>query len=266
MRSVACHQKEVLEAARILAQTEGLIAAPETAHGLRLVIDEALRCRESGEARGIAMNYSGHGLLDLGAYEQLLLEGWSTMSLRGSRPLHRCEMGRGAEERWNPSSRYLLMPIDDLRLQEKGLPLYLKLIEEELLRDGILKHPIIVDEGTGVILNGMHRWLALRRLGYTHIPVLLVDYLKNPRIRIGCRRVQRYLEDDKGDILQDRGHPGRAKREPDEPPNNEALLPLHEAPVDRSPPGLPGEGLPEGWLRCIEETTVEECKTNKRMA
>ncbi|MEM2127004.1 MAG: TrpB-like pyridoxal phosphate-dependent enzyme [Candidatus Bathyarchaeia archaeon] len=73
MRSVAYHQNEVFEAARILAQTEGMITAPETAHSLRFVIDEALRCRESGEGKVIAMNYSGHGLLDLGAYEQFLM-------------------------------------------------------------------------------------------------------------------------------------------------------------------------------------------------
>ncbi|MEM0357383.1 MAG: TrpB-like pyridoxal phosphate-dependent enzyme [Candidatus Bathyarchaeia archaeon] len=72
MRSVAYHQTEVFKAAQILAQTEGLITAPETAHSLKFVIDEALRCRETGEKKVIAMNYSGHGLLDLGAYEQFL--------------------------------------------------------------------------------------------------------------------------------------------------------------------------------------------------
>jgi len=72
MRSVAFHQNEVFQAAKILAQTEGLITAPETAHSLKFVIDEALRCRETGERKVIAMNYSGHGLLDLSAYEQFL--------------------------------------------------------------------------------------------------------------------------------------------------------------------------------------------------
>ncbi len=72
MRSVAYHQTEVFQAAQILAQAEGLIIAPETAHSLKFVIDEALRCRKTGEKKVIAMNYSGHGLLDLGAYEQFL--------------------------------------------------------------------------------------------------------------------------------------------------------------------------------------------------
>jgi tryptophan synthase beta chain len=72
VRSVAYSQGEIFEAARLLAQTEGLITAPETAHSLKFVVDEALRCRKTGEKRVIAMNYSGHGLLDLSAYEQYL--------------------------------------------------------------------------------------------------------------------------------------------------------------------------------------------------
>lgn len=71
-RSVAYGQGEVFEAAKLLAQTEGMITAPETAHCLKFVVDEALRCRRTGEKRIIAMNYSGHGLLDLSAYEQFL--------------------------------------------------------------------------------------------------------------------------------------------------------------------------------------------------
>jgi tryptophan synthase beta chain len=71
-RSVAYGQTEVFEAAETLAQTEGMIAAPETAHSLRFVIDEALQCKKSCRKKVIAMNYSGHGLLDLSAYEQFL--------------------------------------------------------------------------------------------------------------------------------------------------------------------------------------------------
>jgi len=72
MRSVAYGQTEIFEAAKMLAQTEGSIIAPETAHSLKHVIDEAIKCRKTGEKKIIAMNYSGHGLLDLTAYEQFL--------------------------------------------------------------------------------------------------------------------------------------------------------------------------------------------------
>lgn len=72
MHSVAYGQTEVFEAARLLAQTEGMITAPETAHSLKFVIDKALECKMTHEKKIIAMNYSGHGLLDLSAYEQFL--------------------------------------------------------------------------------------------------------------------------------------------------------------------------------------------------
>jgi tryptophan synthase beta chain len=71
-RSVAYNQNEVFDAATLLIQSEGLVPAPETAHCLKFVVDEALKCRKTGEEKVIAMNYSGHGLLDLSAYEQYL--------------------------------------------------------------------------------------------------------------------------------------------------------------------------------------------------
>ena len=72
VHSIAYGQTEVFEAARVLAQVEGLIVAPETTHSLKYVVDEALSCKKTGEKKIIAMNYSGHGLLDLTAYEQFL--------------------------------------------------------------------------------------------------------------------------------------------------------------------------------------------------
>jgi len=68
----------------------------------------------------------------------------------------------------------------------------LRLIREEILKDGMLRYPIVVDERTFVILDGMHRWLALKSLGYELIPVILVDGLKNPKIHVGKRRIHRY--------------------------------------------------------------------------
>lgn len=72
MTSVAYSQTEVFEAARILAQTEGMITAPESAHNVRYAIDEALRCKNTGEKKVIAFNNCGHGLLDLQAYDAFL--------------------------------------------------------------------------------------------------------------------------------------------------------------------------------------------------
>lgn len=69
VRSVAYHQNEVFEAGRLFAQVEGMIPAPETAHCIKYIIDEALRCRKTGEKKVLAFNNCGHGLLDFKAYE-----------------------------------------------------------------------------------------------------------------------------------------------------------------------------------------------------
>jgi len=87
------------------------------------------------------------------------------------------------------------LPIDELKPHEEGSPLYLELLRQEILRDGILKYPIIADEKTHVILDGMHRWLALKSLGYMLIPVILVDAFQNPKIRVGRKRIHRYISD-----------------------------------------------------------------------
>ncbi|MDA4115284.1 MAG: TrpB-like pyridoxal phosphate-dependent enzyme [Thaumarchaeota archaeon] len=80
MRSVAFSQTEVFEAAVTFARTEGIIPAPESAHEIKFVIDEAIRCREKNESKVIVFNNSGHGLLDLSAYQSYLdkkLEDWA---------------------------------------------------------------------------------------------------------------------------------------------------------------------------------------------
>ena len=72
MEAVAYPQGKVFEAAIQFARTQGTIPAPETAHAIRAAIDEALAAKEAGEERVILFNYSGHGLLDLGAYDDYL--------------------------------------------------------------------------------------------------------------------------------------------------------------------------------------------------
>ena len=69
MEAVAYQQGKVFEAAIQFARSQGTIPAPETSHAIRAAIDEALAAKEAGEERVILFNYSGHGLLDLGAYD-----------------------------------------------------------------------------------------------------------------------------------------------------------------------------------------------------
>ncbi len=68
----AYHQLSTFEAAITYARTEGMLPAPETAHALRAAIDEAVKCKQTGEAKCILVNYSGHGFFDLSAYERYL--------------------------------------------------------------------------------------------------------------------------------------------------------------------------------------------------
>ncbi len=72
MRAAAYPQGKVFDAAVQFARTEGTIPAPETAHAIRAVIDEALAAKETGREEAILFSYSGHGLLDLGAYDDYL--------------------------------------------------------------------------------------------------------------------------------------------------------------------------------------------------
>ena len=65
-------QNPVFDAARLFAQTEGIVPAPETAHAIKAAVDEAIRCRETKEAKCIVFNYSGHGHFDLAAYDAYL--------------------------------------------------------------------------------------------------------------------------------------------------------------------------------------------------
>jgi tryptophan synthase beta chain len=68
----AYHQRPVFEAAVLFAKTEGTIPAPETSHAIKAAIDEAIRCRETGEEKVILFNFSGHGHFDLAAYDKYL--------------------------------------------------------------------------------------------------------------------------------------------------------------------------------------------------
>ena len=72
MEAMAYPQGKVFDAAVQWARTQGTIPAPETAHAIRAVVDEALAAKEEGAPRVILFNYSGHGLLDLAAYDDYL--------------------------------------------------------------------------------------------------------------------------------------------------------------------------------------------------
>jgi len=60
------------EAGLLCARTEGVIPAPETNHALACVVEEAKKAKEEGKEKVILFNWSGHGLIDLAAYDKYL--------------------------------------------------------------------------------------------------------------------------------------------------------------------------------------------------
>lgn len=70
LEAMAVPQLATFEAGVRFARTEGIIPAPESNHAIRAVIDEALRCRESGEPKTLLFNLSGHGHFDMTSYDK----------------------------------------------------------------------------------------------------------------------------------------------------------------------------------------------------
>ncbi len=70
MEARAVEQTSVFQAAELFARTEGTLPAPESSHAIRAAIDEALKCKESGEEKTILFGLTGTGYFDLKAYEQ----------------------------------------------------------------------------------------------------------------------------------------------------------------------------------------------------
>ena len=70
MEAVSVEQTAVFEAAEFFARTEGILPAPESSHAIKAAIDEANKCRETGEAKNIVFGLTGTGYFDLVAYEQ----------------------------------------------------------------------------------------------------------------------------------------------------------------------------------------------------
>ena len=72
MEAMDINQLESFKAGCLFAKAEGIIPAPESCHAIAATIREATRCKEAGERKTILFNLSGHGLVDMGAYDQYL--------------------------------------------------------------------------------------------------------------------------------------------------------------------------------------------------
>ncbi len=70
MEAVSVEQTSVFEAAEMFARVEGILPAPESAHAIRAAVDEALKCKETGEEKTIIFGLTGTGYFDMTAYEK----------------------------------------------------------------------------------------------------------------------------------------------------------------------------------------------------
>ncbi len=70
IRAASVEQTKVFEAAKLFAQTEGILPAPESSHAIRATIDEALKCKENGQAKNIVFGLTGTGYFDMVAYQK----------------------------------------------------------------------------------------------------------------------------------------------------------------------------------------------------
>ena len=72
IEAVDIRQLDSFAAGTLFAKAEGIIPAPESCHAIAATINEALKCKETGEAKTILFNLSGHGLVDMTAYDQYI--------------------------------------------------------------------------------------------------------------------------------------------------------------------------------------------------
>ena len=70
MEARSVEQTKVFEAAEYFARVEGILPAPESSHAIRVAIDEAIKCRETGEEKTILFGLTGTGYFDMVAYQR----------------------------------------------------------------------------------------------------------------------------------------------------------------------------------------------------
>ena len=96
-------------------------------------------------------------------------------------------------------ARVDLVEVSELREHEEVDPRHLEALRAKIKADGVLKRPIVVDRTTHVILDGEHRFNALKQLGCTRVPLIFVDY-NSPSIHVKAWRRQERLT--KQDVIE----------------------------------------------------------------
>ena len=83
MEAVDIEQLDSFKAGLLFARAEGIVPAPESCHAIAATVNEALRCREAGESKVLLFNLSGHGLMDMTAYDQYLAGNLTNFTYNG---------------------------------------------------------------------------------------------------------------------------------------------------------------------------------------
>ena len=83
MEAVDIEQLDSFKAGLLFARAEGIVPAPESCHAIAATVNEALRCREAGESKVLLFNLSGHGLMDMAAYDQYLAGNLTNFTYNG---------------------------------------------------------------------------------------------------------------------------------------------------------------------------------------
>lgn len=91
---------------------------------------------------------------------------------------------------------YELFPVKDLRALEMVFPNHLNNLEKMMIKDGMIKTPIIAESKHKIVLDGSHRHVILAMLGYKNAPVVFVDY-NNPLVTVGSNLIHRFVDDRK---------------------------------------------------------------------
>lgn len=153
-----------------------------------------------------------------------------------------------------------MLPLDALKPHEKASPLYLQILRQEIVRDGFLRHPIIADRNTFVILDGMHRWLALKSLGYTLVPTILVDIFQNTEIRVGKRRIDRFRNKPENEIsVKDVISAGLEERLM-QPRSTRHFFPFRKSQPVNCPLEMLGKGPSRDVSQFVATMTDKECR------
>jgi hypothetical protein len=105
-------------------------------------------------------------------------------------------------------SKYQIVSEDTLYAHERIIPEHKDHVIRQIRNHGVLRHPLLIDNSTGVILDGHHRYQALKELGYTRFPVVRVNYREDESVTVATRNdsglsvdkdlvLERGLSDDK---------------------------------------------------------------------